>query len=49
MIRSPIREGDKDVVDQEVYCSWTAVKIETATFSETLVNNYQSSYPQIPD
>jgi len=46
MTQSPIREDDKDYVDQEVYCSWTTVKIEAAIFSEPLVNNYQSSYPQ---
>ena len=49
MTQSPIRGADKDFVDQEVYCSWSAVEIEAASFSETLVNIYQSSYPQIPE
>jgi hypothetical protein len=49
MMQSPIREADKDLVDQEVYFSWTAVEIEAASFYETLANIYQPSYPQIPE
>jgi len=49
MTQSPIRRADKDFFYQEVYCSWTAVEIEAASFPETLVNIYRSSYPQTPE
>ena len=49
MTLSPIRGADKHFVDQEVYCSWTAVEVEATSFLETLVNIHQSSYPQIQE
>lgn len=49
MTQSPIREGDKDFVDQEVYCPWTAVKLEAAILTEMLADNCQSPYTQIPE